>query len=152
MNKQAPSRVALCGLAAVLLGATSCGGGGSAKTGSAGPATTASRSTKGADPGSQSAGDPASTAYTPTGTLIADSGFRPDANGFKFENYGAEQPTGTAVTNFTPDDVRKLYGDGVCADAQAGKCDLTPQAQAWMTEAMRALRPEQCPALQCHEL
>jgi hypothetical protein len=120
-------------LLTVLL-ATACSSGGGGSGSNASPGSTAP-ATKGADPGSQSAGDPQSAGYTPTGALLADSGFRPDANGFHFENYGAQLSSGATVTNLTPDDVHRLFGDGVCADAQSGKCDLIPEAQAWMDQA-----------------
>jgi hypothetical protein len=35
-------------------------------------------------------------------------------------------------TNLTPADVEASFGQAVCADANIGKCDLIPEAQAWM--------------------
>lgn len=33
-------------------------------------------------------------AYQPAGTIVVDSGFRPDVNGFRFPNYGYEPCAG----------------------------------------------------------
>jgi hypothetical protein len=44
---------------------------------------------------------------------VADSGFRPDPNGFNFQNFGTTLDDGTVPTNLTPADVRALFGDGV---------------------------------------
>ena len=97
--------------------------------------SSAPKSLGAADPGAASAGDPTQAAYTATGALIADDGFRPNVNGFAFQNYG-QLPTGG--TNMVPADVQKIFGDGVCADATSGKCDLIPEAQSWLdkTNAM----------------
>jgi hypothetical protein len=61
-----------------------------------------------------------------------DSGFRPASNGFSFKNYGSELSGGTVPTNLTAHDVEKLFGARVCADAAARRCDLIPEAQAWL--------------------
>src|SRR5687768_5921355 len=41
------------------------------------------------------------------GTLVADIGFRPEVNGFKFENYTNDPPR----TNLTPQEVQRMFGD-----------------------------------------
>ncbi|MEV0794412.1 hypothetical protein [Kribbella sp. NPDC050459] len=64
--------------------------------------------------------------------IIADSGFRPAPDGFTFDNYGDTLDDGTVPSELTSADVRSLFGQSVCADAAIGKCDLIPQAQAWM--------------------
>src|SRR5207302_397334 len=46
-------------------------------------------------------------------------------------NYG---PLPDGGSNLTAVEMRKIFGDAVCADAQAGKCDLIPEAQKWMEE------------------
>src|SRR5579872_841785 len=46
-----------------------------------------------------------------SGTVLADVGFRPDGNGFGFANYGGDPK----VTNLTPADMRRLFGDAACA-------------------------------------
>ena len=70
------------------------------------------------------AGDDVAT----SGTYVADLGFRPNVNGFAFENYGSE----AAVTNLTSVEMRRIFGDVVCASTAKGKCTLTPEAQEWM--------------------
>jgi hypothetical protein len=69
-------------------------------------------------------------ATTPPIGLVADSGFRPFPNGFRFQSYDGVLSNTAVPTNLTPDDVQSLFRDGVCADAAAGKCDLIPEAQA----------------------
>jgi hypothetical protein len=64
--------------------------------------------------------------YDQAGTVVADSGFRPEKDGFSFENY-AQGPE-----NLTPSEVQDMYGPQVCAARQGGQCVLTPPAQAWM--------------------
>src|SRR5205807_2452983 len=73
--------------------------------------------------------------YTPTGPLVADNGFRPETDGFAFENYGTAPEGHQPRVNLGPDEMRKLFGDAVCADAQSGKCDLIPPAQQWMDQS-----------------
>jgi Tetratricopeptide repeat len=64
------------------------------------------------------------------GAVVADLGFRPNTDGFKFENYGAQPDR----TDLTPDDMRRMFGDQVCASTANG-CILTPEAQQWMESA-----------------
>ena len=75
-----------------------------------------------------------SSSLTPPATpgIVADTGFRPTADGFGFVNYGNVLADGAAATNLTAPDVRTLFGDAVCAGLAVGKCDLIPEAQAWM--------------------
>ncbi|HZP16166.1 MAG TPA: hypothetical protein VFA96_10110, partial [Nocardioides sp.] len=133
-------RVIFVALIAMVVGACSSGSGSSSS--SSGAATTAAPKAKslGDDPGNQSAGNPQSAAYTPTGTLIADNGFRPDKNGFPFENYGANPPR----TNLTADDVHALFGDAVCANGSASPCDLIPEGRAWMDSINNAMGGGHC--------
>ena len=62
--------------------------------------------------------------------MIADLGFRPAVNGFSFENYSDE----TQVQNLTAVEVRRLFGDQVCATLADGRCVLTPPGQQWMEQ------------------
>jgi hypothetical protein len=60
----------------------------------------------------------------------ADSGFRPERDGFGFENYGND-----AVTyNLTTEELQRMFGDQVCAYLEDGACILTPPAKQWMNE------------------
>src|SRR5882724_4945870 len=65
---------------------------------------------------------------------VADSGFRPAANGFGFENYG----NADVKQNLTPAEVKRMFGDQVCG-ASGAKCILTPPAQEWMDETNKAM-------------
>jgi hypothetical protein len=73
-----------------------------------------------------------------SGKYVADIGFRPDVNGFSFENYGR------AETNLTGDDLRRLFGDGVCSSTTGGKCTLTPVAKTWMAEINKGMSGGHC--------
>jgi hypothetical protein len=74
----------------------------------------------------------APTTASEPGAMVADLGFRPDVNGFKFENYGG----GTGRTDLIPADVQRMFGDDVCANKGSGQdCILVPPGQQWM-EAM----------------
>ena len=66
--------------------------------------------------------------YTPSGTIVAESGFRPDTNGYSFPNYGNEDnPQNLDVAG-----MQKLFGGAVCVGgAGGGDCTLTPAARAW---------------------
>ncbi len=66
------------------------------------------------------------------------------ANGLPFQNYGNELSDGGAPTNLTAADVQKMFGDGVCADAQLRRCDLIPEAQAWLNDTNQAMAGGHC--------
>jgi hypothetical protein len=83
--------------------------------------------------------------WTPQGTVVADSGFRPTPNGFPYVNYGGsfdlfnlffDMPD-NALQPMTSPYMRSLYGDGVCAGPveSDGSCNMTPAA-AYMSEAI----------------
>jgi hypothetical protein len=84
-----------------------------------------------------------SSSPPPIGT-VADSGFRPTPDGFTFQNYGDTLSDGSVPTNLTPADVQKLFGNSVCADAAIGKCDLIPEAQAWMDQTNQEMAGGHC--------
>ena len=89
------------------------------------------------------AGCGGSSPSIPIGT-VADSGFRPPANGLPFQNYGAELANGGIPVNLTAADVQKLFGDGVCVDARLRRCDLIPEAQAWLADTNAAMSGGHC--------
>jgi hypothetical protein len=62
-----------------------------------------------------------------SGEYVADIGFRPDADGFSFPNYGD-----SGETNLTAGEVRRLFGDQVCAAVEGDACVLSPVAAQWM--------------------
>lgn len=81
---------------------------------------------------SEDTGDSGSNAITSTEVSAgsADSGFRPESNGFSFENYGDN----IQVKNLTAVEMQRLFGDQVCASQAGGECILTPPAKQWMQE------------------
>jgi hypothetical protein len=102
--------LALC----VALAVVGCGGGGHKKA--AGGA------------GVCQAPSPSPPTYKPTGNLIADSGFRPETNGFGVENYA-----NCGQVNLTPAAMAGLFGDQtVCLSGSGPSCQLDPSAQQWM--------------------
>ena len=72
---------------------------------------------------------PAQQSSTP-GDVVFDFGFIPEENGFSFENYGDDIP----ATNLTADELRRMFGDEVCADINGDECILTPPAEQWMEQ------------------
>ncbi|NLG99560.1 MAG: hypothetical protein GX491_19565 [Chloroflexi bacterium] len=62
--------------------------------------------------------------------LSSDIGFRPEMNGFGFENYGDN----IDAENLTPAELQRMFGDVVCAKIKDGNCVLTPPAEQWMEQ------------------
>jgi hypothetical protein len=79
----------------------------------------------------------------PVGT-VADTGFRPNQNGFTFQNYGDVLSSGALPVNLTAADVQEMFGDAVCADASQRRCDLIPEAQAWLNETNQLMAGGHC--------
>lgn len=125
----------------VLVGCSSSSGSSTATTNSPSSPKTGSL---GDDPANQPAGDPSQGAYTPTGTLIADDGFRPAANGFGTPNYGDTLADNSTPMNLTPAQVQTYFGNGVCVDATAATCTLNPEAQAWMDKTNASMAGGHC--------
>jgi hypothetical protein len=97
----------------------------------------------GANAGARIAASPATElgsvqAYTPTGRIVADSGFRPAVNGFRFGNYT------TGYQDLTPAAMVDLFGPQVCASRQSVECVLTPPAQAWMAAENQGMQGGHC--------
>ena len=78
--------------------------------------------------------------YVPTGSIIADSGFRPTANGFAFENYG----NNAGPVNLKPVNIEDLFGPQVCAVGSGSTCVLTPSARAWEQQENVAMADGHC--------
>ncbi len=84
----------------------------------------------------------------PAGTV--DTGFRPEVDGFAYPNYGdvAQAPSGEtfAVVNLTSAEMRRLFGDGVCAAApkEDNSCALTPPAEKWMEQNNASMNGGHC--------
>ena len=74
------------------------------------------------------------------GEVIFDFGFTPEQNGFSFENYGDDIP----ATNLTADELRRMFGDEVCADINGDQCILTPPAEQWMDQINESMGGGHC--------
>lgn len=80
----------------------------------------------------------------PAGPLVADSGFRPQSDGFSFGNYDCNANTTNhscvpPETNLTAAEMRELFGDTVCASTPSDTCRLTAAAQTFMNKQNVAL-------------
>src|ERR1044071_8215915 len=66
------------------------------------------------------------------GTVVADSGFRPEKNGFSFPNYSAKSKV--EYTDMTAAEAHRMFGDAACQEGTASKsdCTLLPTVKDWM--------------------
>jgi hypothetical protein len=87
---------------------------------------------------SQDSDDPVNASAS--GEVIFDFGFTPEQNGFSFENYGSDIP----ATNLTADELRRMFGDEVCADLNGDQCILTPPAEQWMEQINESMGGGHC--------
>jgi len=74
------------------------------------------------------------------GDLVYDFGFVPESNGFSFPNYGDDIP----ATNLTSVEMRRMFGDQVCADINGDECILTPPAEQWMEQVNGSMGGGHC--------
>jgi hypothetical protein len=119
-------------LVGAALAVAGCGGGGK-KQAAVQPAPGAQLA---AAPASQDAGAPT---YTPSGTIVARSDFKPDGDGFAFPNYGPGRQ------DLTPPQMVDLFGAKVCATGTtAADCVLTSPAEAWMTSMNQKMAGGHC--------
>lgn len=85
-----------------------------------------------------------------SGEGAVDTGFRPDVNGFSYPNYGdvGQTPSGETfnVINLTSVEMRRLFGDGVCASTPQSdeSCTLTPPASQWMDQNNASMNGGHC--------
>ena len=70
---------------------------------------------------------------------MADLGFRPETDGFSFENYGNEN----GIQNLIPADMQRMFGNNVCATS-GDTCILTPPAEQWMEETNKGMDGGHC--------
>ncbi|HEY1012779.1 MAG TPA: hypothetical protein VGE07_08765, partial [Herpetosiphonaceae bacterium] len=75
-----------------------------------------------------------------SGVYVADLGFRPDADGFSFPNYGGEP----GVANLTAQEVWRMFGDAACSSIQDNDCTLTPAGQQWMESVNESMSGGHC--------
>ncbi len=95
--------------------------------------------------------DPNATQAQPSNAAgVVDTGFRPAVDGFSYQNYGdvAQAPSGETfpVVNLTSVEMRRLFGDAVCAAPAAsdGTCVLTPPADQWMSQKNAGMNGGHC--------
>ena len=88
------------------------------------------------EPSGEATGLPASA----PGDLVYDFGFVPESNGFSFPNYGDDIP----ATNLTAAEMRRMFGDQVCADLNGEECILTPPAEQWMEQVNGSMGGGHC--------
>ncbi len=62
------------------------------------------------------------------------TGFDPVRDGFSFANYGDR----AGISNLTPADMQRLFGDAVCQSFVNDTCALIAAADVWMQEINRA--------------
>jgi len=91
-------------------------------------------------PATEDTGDGEPANASAPGDVIYDFGFTPDQNGFSFENYGDD----LSVTNLTADELRRMFGDEVCADINGDECILTPPAEQWMEQVNEDMAGGHC--------
>lgn len=75
--------------------------------------------------------------------IVADTGFRPETDGFAFPNYGNENNP----VNLTPDEMRRLFGDRVVARLDGDRIILTPPARKWMEKQSAGMDGGHCEGL-----
>jgi hypothetical protein len=82
--------------------------------------------------------DPAATSAP--GSATSNFNFDPQQNGFSFPNYGSD----IQVTNLTATELRRMFGDQVCADIKGDVCTLTPPGAQWMEQINGAMAGGHC--------
>ena len=74
--------------------------------------------------------------------MIADIGFRPQKNGYPFQNEGGKYPLTPGI--FTASGVVKMFGKDACVGGDVKSCKLTPAANEWMGIVNRHMNIGQC--------
>lgn len=82
--------------------------------------------------------DDIETAVEP-GPKTVSSGFDPSVDAFGFENYGGDPGT----SNLTSAEMRRMFGDQVCANLADG-CTLSPPARQWMEQMNKSMANGHC--------
>ena len=80
-----------------------------------------------------------------------DTGFRPNINGFSFENYGNYGCSDSycnqtfSIENLTSVEMRRMFGDQVCRKLNIdGSCELLKVAESWMDEVNESMENGHC--------
>lgn len=82
----------------------------------------------------------AASSSSQAGTIVADSGFRVDPNGFSFDNYDGSN----GYANLDETEMQRLFGTSVCLTGRGSRCVLTPPARAWMENENEAMDGGHC--------
>jgi hypothetical protein len=78
--------------------------------------------------------------------MIADLGFRPNQDGFGFENYGGQYPQ--QMSELFVEDMLRLFGEqSVCAGFKDGDCQVAPGALEWADSLNQAANNGHCEGL-----
>lgn len=109
--------------------------------------------TEPASRGGDASGESSQTAATPSTAeaavqveegqgIIYETAFEARPDGFSFRNYGAGYPEGA----FTINELRALFGDGVCSrsDVDGEECVPSPEAQQWIIDRNADMRAGHC--------
>src|SRR5437762_9270875 len=73
------------------------------------------------------------------GTVLADSGFRPEKDGFTFPNYSVNSET--SYTDMTATEAHRMFGDPACEPGTASQpdCTLLPTVKDWILNTNAAM-------------
>lgn len=71
---------------------------------------------------------------------VYNIGFRPEIDGFGFENWGS----GLETSGLTNVEMQRMFGNRVFSTTAGGKSVLSPPAKAWMDEANKAMQFGHC--------
>jgi hypothetical protein len=74
------------------------------------------------------------------GTVVADTGFKVNPNGFSFANYGAD----AGYARLDASQLKRMFGPGVCLAGGDSRCVLGPSARQWMGQINAALGNGHC--------
>ena len=78
-----------------------------------------------------------------SGTYVADSGFRPEPDGFSFPNYGDDADTGP-VANLGANGLVEIFGEDVCLVGAGNSCRLSSAATTWLQVVNNATEGGHC--------
>lgn len=84
--------------------------------------------------------DAASLAVDTGGEYVVDLGFRPEPDGFSFENYVNEP----GVANLATSEMVELFGDDVCAFGSGPTCRLSSSAVIWLHQINGLMKAGHC--------
>ena len=74
--------------------------------------------------------------------VLADTGFRPERDGFAFKNQGGEYPRTAPI--LTENVMVKMFGEKACVDGDTKDCTLTLPAAEWAHMVNRAMNGGRC--------